>query len=310
LQKDRSYKLLHQVADEKVAELTRLILEQFYSKELEAALTKLSSSVDIGDEDQIWTALDIDAFLDDLRIILISTAEKVVEGGYSVGVKNLVSHIIDATVDTHGTITTTIDGKPVQLSYGFNVRNPYAQEYIQTSTGKLIKDISKETQSAIKQILSDAFKYGGSPKEQARAIKELIGLSLKDQNLLTKYRDSLISHGLTSDEVDKFVEEYRNKKLTARAEMIARTETIDASNEGQRIAWIQALEDGLLNQNWVREWVVTPDDRLCPFCQAMSGQTASIKGEFISSISGEKITGPTLHPLCRCVTKLKEQVVE
>jgi hypothetical protein len=57
-----------------------------------------------------------------------------------------------------------------------------------------------------------------------------------------------------------------------RAELIARTETMRASNEGQQEAWDQAVEEGLLTGNEQQEWIVTPDDRLCP---SASPSTAS-----------------------------------
>lgn len=88
-----------------------------------------------------------------------------------------------------------------------------------------------------------------------------------------------------------------------RAEVIARTETMRASNEGQQQAWDQAAEDGYLTGNEEQEWIVTPDDRLCPECEPFDGETAELGGTF--SAEGIDSDGPPLHPRCRCTLGLK-----
>ena len=45
--------------------------------------------------------------------------------------------------------------------------------------------------------------------------------------------------------------------------MIARTETLNASNGGQQTLWLEAKDAGYLDTNSViRQWLVTDDDRL------------------------------------------------
>ena len=308
IQKDRSYIKLHTIADQEMITLLGKVQETLSSEKLALALKLLSSSVDIGTEDQVWNSLGIEEYLTDLQAVLNESIAATVEGGFAQGVAVLASHNIIGTVDTWGTISTTINGTTVELNYGFNMRNPLAIAYAKTSSAKLIKDISEDTRQAIRDILANAFQFGGSPAEQAKMLKDLIGLTQRDQQLLKQYREALIAHGLDDATVQKLVQEMHDKKLANRAENIARTETIDAANEGQRLAWIQAKKDGLLTDDWFREWVVTPDDRLCPVCSAMEGQTSTIDGKFTSSSNGSKIEGPTLHPRCRCTTKLVEKV--
>lgn len=308
IQKDRSYIKIHTIADQEMITLLGKLKEVFSSEKLALAIKALSSSVDIGNGDQVWTSLGIEEYLSDLQTVLESSIAATVEGGFAQGVAVLASHKIIGTVDSWGTISTTINGKDVELNYGFNMRNPLAIQYAKVESAKLIKDISEETRQAIRNVLSNAFQFGGSPKEQTTLLRGIIGLTSRDQKILTQYREALTAHGLDSEEVQKLVQEMYDKKLTARCETIARTETINAANEGQRLAWIQAKKDGLLTDSWIREWVVTPDDRLCPTCSAMEGQTTSIEGKFTSANDGSKIDGPTLHSRCRCTTKLIEKL--
>ena len=72
-----------------------------------------------------------------------------------------------------------------------------------------------------------------------------------------------------------------------------------AVHQGQREVWEQAVEDGLLDAGMKRTWIVTADDRLCPICEPLDGETADLDGLF----AGE-FEGPPAHPNCRCTEGL------
>ena len=95
-----------------------------------------------------------------------------------------------------------------------------------------------------------------------------------------------------ADEIEKIVAD------PARAEVIARTETMRASNLGQQEAWNQAIDEGLLTGQEKKEWIATPDDRECDDCDDVDGQRVPIDGEFDTSEGS--LDGPPLHPNCRC----------
>lgn len=80
-----------------------------------------------------------------------------------------------------------------------------------------------------------------------------------------------------------------------RAEVIARTETMRAVHEGQRQLWDQAVDKGLLPEDYKRTWITTPDDRLCPVCEPLDGEVASAEGLY-----ADIFDGPPAHPNCRC----------
>ena len=81
----------------------------------------------------------------------------------------------------------------------------------------------------------------------------------------------------------------------ARAELIARTESMLAANEGQRQGWGQAVEDGLLPEDATVEWIATAG--CCDDCDALDGTTRPVNGEYDDADAGD---GPPLHPACRC----------
>ncbi len=80
----------------------------------------------------------------------------------------------------------------------------------------------------------------------------------------------------------------------ARAEVIARTESMRAVHEGQRQEWEQAVEDGLLTGNERRVWIAT-EVGACPECEALDNERADLDGTYPGGVEG-----PPLHPNCRC----------
>lgn len=92
-----------------------------------------------------------------------------------------------------------------------------------------------------------------------------------------------------------------------RAERIARSEVVRASNFAATEAYDQSgVVEGV-------QWIVTPDDRLCPYCEELDGKTISLGDNFFNK--GDTVTGsdnstfdlnyedvefPPLHPNCRC----------
>jgi SPP1 gp7 family putative phage head morphogenesis protein len=159
--------------------------------------------------------------------------------------------------------------KPVQVRVGkFDMTNPAAKDYIADHTGELITQITETTCEAIRDLVQAAFESGSDTTVD----------DLADQ----------ISDEIGDDD---------------RALMIARTETMDASNEGQQEAWDQAVDDGLLTGDEQQEWIATGDQKCCDSCDSMDGQTVDL-GEDFEDNDGETYDGPPAHPNCRCTVGL------
>ena len=154
---------------------------------------------------------------------------------------------------------------PVAIKFEFDVTNPKAKAWIEEHSTELIKDISETTRESLKDIITSAFEDGRTVDDIAEDIFDLV-------------------------------------ENEARAERIARTETMYASNEGQSLLWDQAVEEGLLTGKERQVWITTPDDRLCPICEPMEGVEIALDGEF--DVDGEGIDGPPAHPNCRCTVGL------
>jgi SPP1 gp7 family putative phage head morphogenesis protein len=214
----------------------------------------------------------------------------------------------------------------VSLDMAFNLLNPEAVRFLDNYTFDLIRQISDETRNSIQATIVRAFKEGGSPYEQARQIKTVIGLTGSQEAAITNYRNALQSGtsadlrnalsralrdgrydrtllsalrnqtGLNQAQIDKMVERYRQRYLQYRAQMIARTETIRASGKGQRELWRQAVEQGLMSPDTQRRWNISGDDRTCDVCEGLDGEQAGLNEEFAPGI----LDPPDPHPTCRC----------
>jgi hypothetical protein len=217
--------------------------------------------------------------------------------------------------------------KDIASTMTFDLINPRVLEFINRYTLSLITLISADTRTAIQAILYNAVRSGMPPREQARLIRPLIGLTTNQVSAVTRYRAALEAgqyrqtlnnvlrdkrydastlralrnkDALSRAQIDKMVARYAERQLKHRAEMIARTETIRAANAGQVESWMQAQEQGLTGTMRER-WLVASDERLCPNCQEiprMNPDGVAIGGMFATPYG--PIMHPPAHPMCRC----------
>ncbi len=144
----------------------------------------------------------------------------------------------------------------VSTEMSFNLLNPKSVQFLESYEFKLIQQITADTREGIRQTIINAFNEGGSPVEQAREIRNMIGLTGNQQRAVQNYRDALES-GTTSDlrdalgralrdgrydrsllsaiedqsgipqsRIDAMVARYQERFLSYRAQNIARTECL------------------------------------------------------------------------------------
>lgn len=181
----------------------------------------------------------------------------------------------------------------MSVTFTFDGKNKEAQTAALDQAARMVTEITDETEKAIRLIIAKSIKQGIPPYDAASHILPLIGLTSAQAQAVIKYREQLEASGLASGKVDSEVDDYADRLLESRADAIARTEIMDALNEGQNAAWLQAQEDGVLTEGATKEWITTPDELTCEYCAPMDGKTVPIDEEF-------KEGDPPLHPNCRC----------
>lgn len=180
------------------------------------------------------------------------------------------------------------------VATAFSGTNPEAQAAVDNYTRAYVWNISQESRAAIASIVRRAIAEGTEPYEAAKLIESVIGLNRQQALAVASYRAELIRSGLSPDRVALLVNIYSERKLIERALMIARTEIMAALNEGSLEAYRRAVREGLLT-NPMKQWITTPDEKLCPQCEPLDDEEVPLEMPFSSGDMR-----PPLHPNCRC----------
>lgn len=111
--------------------------------------------------------------------------------------------------------------------------------------------------------------------------------------------NNAVAEYLETRDWETFYDEIVDSVGEDRAYTIARHEPMVAVHEGQREAWAQAEDEGLLSGDEKVVWIITGDDKVCPTCLDLDGKTRDLDGVYTGS-DGETYDGPPAHVLCRC----------
>lgn len=166
------------------------------------------------------------------------------------------------------------------LAFSFDRRNPEVQRRLEQYSLSRIRAISAESREGIRAAVISGAQMGLPIPDQARRIRESIGLSPGQVGWVYSYRrqletldpralgralrdrrfDSPISRAVSSgvpleaEAVDRYVEAYQRRTLAYRATTIARTEALRGSNTGMvetaRVALL-SMPDMTVEKTWI-----------------------------------------------------------
>lgn len=207
-----------------------------------------------------------------------------------------------------------------RLEGRFDVTNPEATAWAAERSAALVTNVSAETRAALRGILTRSVTEGIAPRDTARLIRDVVGLTARQAQAVAGFRAALgqlqakpsgtvvetalrrlSNRGLTATRLLDLVARYAARLLRQRSVLIARTEIMTALNEGTRQLWAQGVASGDLDSSDLeQEWMIADDERVCPICAPLDGEHAPIGGRF----PGAGGSGPPAHPACRCSTGL------
>jgi SPP1 gp7 family putative phage head morphogenesis protein len=211
----------------------------------------------------------------------------------------------------------------VQTAIRFDITNPLAVDWARTRSASLVRQITADQEAVLRQVIARATAGELNPRQVTREIQQTVGLLPQQEQAAATFRRELqalagrdeigslnlrgrrvSNRGLTASKIEDRVDAYRERLRRQRAEAISRTELQAAANEGQLQSWTQARAKGQIPPSMEKQWLTTPDDRTCPLCLPLDGQSVPIDQPFRTAL-GPKMT-PPLHPLCRCAMTLGE----
>ena len=156
------------------------------------------------------------------------------------------------------TETVKINGIDAMAEIGvdisFDITNPLVIKWIKKRCGDLIKEILDTTKDKLRKTLAEGIEAGESIPKLARRVSAVY-----------------------------------DEAKGSRAIKIARTETINASNQGALQAYDQS---GVIEK---KEWYCAVDERTCEECSAIHREVVGLHDSFSGGVGA-----PPLHCNCRC----------
>lgn len=222
-------------------------------------------------------------------------------------------------------VTMTTVEEAIGVALGFDYTDPIAVAAAQEQIGVLVRQISVEQLQAIRNAIELGQSAGLTVVQQARLIREAVGLpqnwaaapfNLAEElrrgdlnaatrrlpaNVQAQIRSRIAAGTITEEFIDEVVGVYTRSLINRRAQNISRTETARAAHEGQQRAWIEAQTQGLLPPTARRFWIVTPDERLRRShaeIVVMNPQGVGLDEPFETPFG--EVMQPPAEPNCRC----------
>lgn len=216
------------------------------------------------------------------------------------------------------TIPATRDRTGQKLDILFNARNPEAESWLKERSSSRVVEIIEEQRMAIREVLTKSMAAGINPVNAATQLVGkigpngkrqggLLGLTRAQQSWVDNYTDELESNSkaaLTRNLRDKrfdkriekaiaegkpldlatrlkMVENYKNRVLKYRANVLGRTEAMTSLHKGQHDGYEQAIEAGQVEARYVRKtWQSAGDTRVRDSHADLNGTTVGFKESF------------------------------
>lgn len=222
----------------------------------------------------------------------------------------------------------------LEVIIDFDQTNFRAIRFMQADRLRLIREFTVEQTAATQEALRDGIRRGLNPRDQARNFRSSIGLTARQTQAVNNFRrlldenssealtrqlrdrrfDSTVRRAigagepLSTDQVDRMTDRYRERFLRYRSEVIARTEALRAVHAGSEEMYEQAFDQGLVDpQNVVRTWNTATDGRVRDHHTTMNGQERRPGEPFVSGNGNAlrhpgDIEAPAEETIqCRCV---------
>lgn len=219
------------------------------------------------------------------------------------------------------------------LRVNFNLLNERSVQRLQENRLRLVTAFAQEGREVANTVLQAGVARGDAAVDIARDLRASLGLTAQQARFVENYRDQLrrgsalalqrelrdrrfdstvaaVAAGrrgpLTAAQIDRMVERYRERWTAFRAQTVAETEALRAVNEGEEEMWLQAREEGEI-QDVTSIWRTAGDERVRPSHSFMNGQERPLGEPFESGAGnrlrfpGDPAAPPSDTVRCRCV---------
>lgn len=189
-----------------------------------------------------------------------------------------------------------------------------ALAFVQSRTTRLIAEVTEAERRRVNQIISREFLTGRRVvrRDVRDKISATVGLLAREERLVQRAAEEAIAGGATKLAAERIRRSVADRLLRERGRRIARTETVQAQNEGKIQAWGRAQADGQIPQGTLKTWIAaTNSQRTCKICGAppkhpngLDRQQVPLGEQFFSEVTGLYYDRPPAHVQCRCTMTL------
>lgn len=248
--------------------------------------------------------------LDQLEALII--AGRVEEALVSAEIASLqLSNYFGDAFILSGNETAKVIENALEVIVNFDQVNTRALNAMTRNQLRLVREFVSEQRRATRVAMIDGIERGINPRDMARAFRDSIGLTAKQQTYVINYRTQLQSldskalgrklrdrrfdrtiqaaikndKPLTSAQIDKMVERYQQRWVKYRSEVIGRTEALSSVHEGTDEMYQQAIDSGTLDlEELIRTWDSSNDGRDRSHHLSMNKQQRQIDEPFTSGL--------------------------
>lgn len=228
-----------------------------------------------------------------------------------------------------GRVGVAAPGPRAAVRIGFDAIDDRVLNAIRTYERKTVIRLTEDAQASVRQALEAGLREGVNPRDMARNIRGALGLTPRQEQAVRNFRRMLeegdrevltralrdrrydrtiraaLEKGkpLTAEQVEKMTAAYRQRFIAHHAEDVARTASLDAMKEGQRLSWEQAIADGRVREGDLEEtWHTKMDGRERPAHHEMHLKTKGFRELWdVPGVGPQRYPGESEYN-CRCVT--------
>ena len=244
----------------------------------------------------------------------------------------LAAVFIDAGTTEAAVLATGLGTSGIGIA--FDPSDIRTANIMRTNQLEFIREITDGQRSSIRQALVRAFDEGAGPRQTAAIFRDAIGLTANQEKAVNNYRSLLEANSrqalnrdlrdrrfdrtverairedepLTTTQIDRMVNRYRERQLQFRAENIARTEGVRATSMARHDALRQVVEEAEIpEENVRRKWNRTGDNRVRDHHDVMQDQLVGLDEKFIDGLGNQLLfPGDPSAPMettaqCRCI---------
>jgi hypothetical protein len=179
--------------------------------------------------------------------------------------------------------------------------NPRVIDALETLNTKVVKSLGEDTREGLITAVRQGVQAGENPRVIAKRVRPVIGISPTQEANAQKFEQKMRGQGdLTEEQIQRRVTTYRKRAISFNAETNARTASLDAMKEGQRLSWLDAKEKGVIppDAQLTKTWRGVMDTRERPEHVALEGVTVPFDSPYPN---GEMTPGDSTYN-CRCVS--------